>query len=320
MTTCVIVTGASRGFGRGVALAFAREVLSPVHFTLCGRSLEDLESTKGEILSARSIEGMDTVVNVCAADLGALANLTSTSSAIFNSLSTSTSKYSRIFFINNHGSLGSLRYIGSDASAERSLDDMTTAFNLNVTSTCFLSSEFVKLYTSAPASDKTRFVVVNVSSLAAIQPFDSWGVYCSGKAAREMFHKCLADETSKSRGVADIKSFSVLNYAPGPMDTEMQRDIRENPNVHKATQEYFRSLKESNSLVDINASSTKLVRLVVMNRFTTGDHIDFFDSIEGIDTPSTSPTTCCGCSVCTCGPDCDCKDRKKPSCSACFSK
>jgi len=154
---------------------------------------------------------------------------------------------------------------------------MSAAFNLNVTSTCFLSSEFVKVFSSTPATESVKFVVVNVSSLAAIQPFDSWSVYCSGKAAREMFHKCLADETTKTKVEGDLKSFAVLNYAPGPMDTEMQRDIRENPNVHKPTQDYFRSLKESNSLVDIDASATKLARLVLEGSFATGDHVDFFD-------------------------------------------
>lgn len=324
MTTCVILTGASRGFGKGVVLAFAREVLSPIHFILTARSEADLESTKQDILSHR--HGLETLIDVVVADLSDLANLTDTANTLFNSVSFPSSsateaqfRYSRIFFVNNHGSLGSLRYIGSDLSAERSLRDMTIAFNLNVTSTCFLTSEFVKYYKAVPADQKARFVVVNVSSLAAIQPFDSWGVYCSGKAAREMFHKCLADEISKTTEKSHIKTFSILNYAPGPMDTDMQKDIRENPNVHQATQEYFRSLKETNSLVDINVSATKLVKLVVMNKFTSGDHIDFFDNVERIDSPLKDPTTCCACPVCTCGPDCNCKANKKPSCSSCLT-
>ena len=31
--------------------------------------------------------------------------------------------------------------------------------------------------------------IVNISSLAAISPIPSWGLYCSGKAARDMYFK-----------------------------------------------------------------------------------------------------------------------------------
>lgn len=37
--------------------------------------------------------------------------------------------------------------------------------------------------------DLSNNVLVNVSSLAALQPFESWCGYSSGKAARDMFHR-----------------------------------------------------------------------------------------------------------------------------------
>lgn len=55
--------------------------------------------------------------------------------------------------------------------------------------------------------------IVNISSLCAVQPFKSWGLYCAGKAARDMLFKVLADEEP---------NILVLNYAPGPLDNEMQ--------------------------------------------------------------------------------------------------
>ena len=36
--------------------------------------------------------------------------------------------------------------------------------------------------------------IINVSSLAAVQPFATWGVYCMGKAARDMAHANVAAE------------------------------------------------------------------------------------------------------------------------------
>ena len=55
--------------------------------------------------------------------------------------------------------------------------------------------------------------VVNISSLAAVQPVKRWGLYCTGKAGRDMLFKVMAAEDP------DIR---VLNYAPGPLDTGMQ--------------------------------------------------------------------------------------------------
>lgn len=74
-----------------------------------------------------------------------------------------------------------------------------------------------------------KFLVVNVSSLCAVQAFDSWGIYCAGKAARDMYHSVLAQEQTKkqeSGATASAEKILVLNYAPGPLDTDMQKEIR----------------------------------------------------------------------------------------------
>jgi NAD(P)-dependent dehydrogenase (short-subunit alcohol dehydrogenase family) len=53
----------------------------------------------------------------------------------------------------------------------------------------------------------TALQIVNVSSLAAIQPFDSWGIYCTAKAAREMFHRVIA-EVLHAQSIAGVALFS----------------------------------------------------------------------------------------------------------------
>lgn len=40
--------------------------------------------------------------------------------------------------------------------------------------------------------------VINISSLAALQPFVTWGNYCAGKAARDALFKVLALEENES--------------------------------------------------------------------------------------------------------------------------
>lgn len=55
-----------------------------------------------------------------------------------------------------------------------------------------------------------RRTVVNISSLCALKPFPSWVLYCTGKAARDMMFRVLAEEEPDVR---------VLNYAPGECPT-----------------------------------------------------------------------------------------------------
>ncbi len=69
----------------------------------------------------------------------------------------------------------------------------------------------------SPLPERT---VVNISSLMALRAQETWSLYCSGKAARDMFFRVVA---------AEEKGVTVLNYAPGPVLTDMvTRDIQVN--------------------------------------------------------------------------------------------
>lgn len=58
--------------------------------------------------------------------------------------------------------------------------------------------------------------------------------------------------------------------------------FRECPTVHKETQEYFVGLKQRNELVSTSDSAEKLFAIVEKELFKPGDHVDFFDKIEGL--------------------------------------
>ncbi|GAM29420.1 hypothetical protein SAMD00019534_125960, partial [Acytostelium subglobosum LB1] len=67
-----------------------------------------------------------------------------------------------------------------------------------------------------------------------------------------------------------------LNWAPGILDTDMQKEVREktpDPN----TRQYFIDLKENNKLVDQCFSAGKMIDTLVANTFSSGDHIDIYD-------------------------------------------
>ena len=261
-----------------------------------------------------------------AADLGNMETLQDSAAALFKRGckidANANNVYERVIFINNAGSLGPLVSVGMSNSG-KILQTLSDSMNFNVISSCYLTSELMSIYKTSRLS-AVNLTIVNVSSLAALQPFESWSLYCSGKAAREMFHKVLAVENEKDACV------SVLNYAPGPLDTEMSREIRESPTLGQDSKDYFQSLKDDNKLVRVEDSAAKLVKLVLMNKFVSGSHIDYFDHIEGIDdfpTGGDSITTgnpatdtnknnsaCCsvttadvvkeGCSSCGCSAEC----------------
>lgn len=117
------------------------------------------------------------------------------------------------------------------------LSALASNVTANITAPAYLTSEVVKRYQSKYFSAATELVVVNISSLAAIQPFGSKAVYCQGKAAREMFHRVLAEENKNTIGSTSVgASVEVLNYAPGPLDTDMQSEIRDAPYLDRETQ------------------------------------------------------------------------------------
>lgn len=49
--------------------------------------------------------------------------------------------------------------------------------------------------------------------------FAGWGLYGMAKAGRDMLHAIIALESTPQT--------KTLNYAPGPLDTEMQKEVRE---------------------------------------------------------------------------------------------
>jgi sepiapterin reductase len=185
----------------------------------------------------------------------------------FQCIVTKRRSYSRALLINNAGSLGELTPIDSISS----LAKLQSIINFNVTSAMWLTSQFVKHFAAiSPASNEPN-VIVNVSSLAAIKPFETWGLYCAGKAARDMFTATLALEKS-----AD-DTWKTLNYSPGPLDTVMQEEIRNSTGCHAEHRETFKSMHTQGQLVDPAVSAEKCINIILQNQYTTGSHVDFYD-------------------------------------------
>ncbi|NXL50494.1 SPRE reductase, partial [Podilymbus podiceps] len=241
--TVCLVTGASRGFGRGLARLLAPRLGEGSVLLLLARSAAPLAELAAELRDT----GTGLRVECVAADLGCEQGLRRAAAALREVLPA--------------GSLGDISKSFLDLTDPAEINNY---FAFNVTSALCLTSAALQAFGRRPGSSRT---VVNISSLCAVKPFKNWALYCSGKASRDMMFQVLALEEPDVR---------VLNYAPGPLDTDMQllaRTMTGDPEMRQ----YFQSLQESGQLIDCTVSAQKLLNLLEEDTFPSGAHVDFYD-------------------------------------------
>ncbi|CEG41276.1 sepiapterin reductase [Plasmopara halstedii] len=278
MKSAILITGASRGFGRYLALDFVSQLKAQsVDLHLWARDESGLKETERLALEMWEKEGSEGKL-LCfsqSVDLSNSGEYTSKVEDLMRQLE--KQRYDRVFLVHNAGSLGKL---GLAQEVMSSATELTPYWELNVTSVMWLNNCFLRAFgasreeLSSPtfASDKvTQLVIVNITSLCSIKPFKTHMLYCTGKAAREMHHRVIATEQAAGNKV------QVLQYSPGPMDTEMQRTIRESPNVDTELQTKFREMKANGELVPTAQSSLRCVKLAINGNFESGAHVDYCD-------------------------------------------
>ena len=264
----LIVTGASRGFGRSVAKIFSESV-DTIEAVLIARSLEGLQAT-AELVQAKAPSS--TKVTCLDMDLSNLENLDSNLDRLFAVLDAigDASKFDSVVFVNNAGTVG---HVGP-AVAAPSLKDLRANVDLNITSSMWLSVRFARYSLQRKKNEiwsKTT-ILVNVSSLVAIADFPSMACYSAGKAAREKYHTIMAQELKTARDDSTDEVIKILNYAPGPLETDMVTEIRSSSSLDK-------SLRPSYDKPQLNPddSSKKLAQLILCNNYESGAHIDYYD-------------------------------------------
>ena len=180
----LVVTGASRGLGRAIAVAFNQQPASYIKTILLARSMDGLEETRKLILSGKQ-DNTQNDVTLHTVDMGDLESLNQCIDNVFED-TTSTGNQSvfldRMVFINNAGSLGKL----GPCMESTSLEEMKMAVDLNVTSAMWTSVRFAQAANQWHGSLIGETTIVNISSLAAIQPLPTMGIYSAGKAVRKL--------------------------------------------------------------------------------------------------------------------------------------
>eukprot|EP01135_Chromosphaera_perkinsii_P007238 Nk52_evm46s745 gene=Nk52_evmTU46s745 len=286
-----IVTGASKGFGRAIALALAsnrarlRKALLPEHsscgdamdFLLVARDQEALSQTKTLVKEAAP----DACVEVCCCDLQDTAQIKAMMKRMESKGGEVRGKISVAYLINNAGSVGDLSaHIRDFGEADR-FEEIDQYFRLNVTSPFALTAAFLAAFGpsgkgntakqkhTGPGESAEKCVVVNISSLLAVQPMEGWGLYSSGKIARNTMLGVVKCEE-------DAQRVRALNYAPGPLMTEMFDKVCTDL-VDKETRAYFSGLRDKNEALLPGASAEKLMDVLSKDEYESGQHIDYYD-------------------------------------------
>ncbi len=189
----VIVTGGSRGIGRAVCLAFAREgarvVVAGRKAETCQQVVAEVEATGGRAIAVRADVSSE-------ADVKAMVD-------------TARERFGHVDILVNNAGVN-LPYT---RVSDLGLDDWNRVVATNLTGT-FLCSRAVLPYMMAQGHGR----IINVSSIGGRRGAAGRSPYRPTKAALINFSECLAAEV-KHCGI------DVNCICPGPTDTEMMREI-----------------------------------------------------------------------------------------------
>lgn len=68
----------------------------------------------------------------------------------------------------------------------------------------------------------------------------------------------------------------VLNYSPGPVDTEMTIDIQANA-ADSDIRSMFKGLRDDNTILQPIQTALKFIAVIEGGTYKSGDHVDYYD-------------------------------------------
>jgi len=193
-----IVTGASRGIGRAISIALARENATVV---LAARSIQQLQETAGQVTQAG---GTAHIIHIELTDEQSIRNLVQVTSDKLGRLD---------ILVNNAG-------VTHSAPLEQtSTEDWQRCISINARAPFILCREALPLLKKSPAAH-----IINISSVVGIKGYPQQSAYTASKHAVRGMTMSLAEEL---RGT----NIRVHLLCPGGVDTDMVDRVR--PDIAK---------------------------------------------------------------------------------------
>ncbi|KFN02811.1 (S)-benzoin forming benzil reductase [Bacillus clarus] len=242
----IIITGTSQGLGE----AIATQLLEKNTKLICisrreNEKLAEIAKQKNSHLSFHSM------------DLQDIHNLETHFETILSSIKEDT--VSSIHLINNAGTVAPMKPIEKSES-----ELLITNVQINLIAPMILTSTFMK-HTKDWKIDKR---VINISSGAGKNPYFGWGAYCTTKAGVNMFTQCIGLEEEEKEYPVKIVAF-----APGVVDTNMQKQIRETNKEDFTNLDRFVTLKEEGKLLSPEYVAKAIRNLLETENFPQGEVI-----------------------------------------------
>jgi len=225
-----VVTGASKGLGRALALALAGHGYPVLALARPSTELDEIGGLLASLApGSRSIE--------CD-----LSNPTSIANAA-SLISQQTTFIAGL--VHNAGAIAPVKPLDKvDAS------DWAHSIQVNLVGVQDLTQ---RIYPLLGGEHQSRITVI--SSGASLRPIESWSAYCVSKAGLDMWSRCVAEEGRES----NISSVSV---APGIVDTGMQTEIRSTPAEDFPSLQSFIDLHANGDLARSEDVAAQLMPLV----------------------------------------------------------
>jgi benzil reductase ((S)-benzoin forming) len=239
MEKTLIITGGSKGLG----LALAKE------YHKNGYRICSISRSKNEKLY---------FMEQYQCDLSKTESIENVIKEIFSHLDKKNAQ--QLTLINNAGDLGTVNTLEN-----LSPSDISHTIQVNLTASLVLSSQFIKL--SKDWNCKKQ--IINISSGAAVNPYESWVMYCASKAGLDMMTKVVSKEQKElPNGVG------IVSIYPGIVDTNMQEKIRNTPNEHFKAVQRFIDFYEQGDLFSPEQVAEKIYHLDAEGALKSGHILD----------------------------------------------
>lgn len=197
-----IVTGGSSGIGLATAKRF---VANGYQIAICGRDESKLVDAAAEIDQVSLDAGHANQAFHFVADLADVDQAKQFASK-------SLARFDQVDVLVNNAALAPLAEF--DAISPESFEAIT---NVNIRSVFYLSQLIWKAAKDRPNRDST-LTIVNVSSLAAVDPFPGFSLYGASKAWVDLLTEALATE-GEGQGIR------VCSVRPGAVETPLLRGL-----------------------------------------------------------------------------------------------
>ncbi|MFA5298961.1 MAG: SDR family NAD(P)-dependent oxidoreductase [Lutibacter sp.] len=239
MEKILIISGGNKGLGLGFAEVYHKN----------GYRVISISRSKVEKLY---------FVEQYQCDLSKTETIESVLNEIFSHLDKKNTQ--QLTFINNAGDLGKVNTLENLTPSE-----ISYTIQVNLIAPLVLSSQFIKLSKDWHCKKQ----IINISSGAAVNPYEGWIMYCTSKAGLDMMTKVVSKEQKEV-----TNNVSIVSVYPGIVDTPMQVKIRNTPKEHFKSVQRFIDFYEHGDLFSPEQVAKKVYQLDIGGELKNGRILD----------------------------------------------